>query len=161
VFVAEGGEQRPQPLAVGVVEALVGVEPEDPVTGGVAQAGVAGGGEVVAPGEVEEAGAEAGGHLAGVVSRAGVHDDDFLDEVGGAGQRGGQAGGFVADDQAERDASGHGGSVLETRCYQPMIQPHLLTPPRSLVPTGQPRRGTTIRRPRLGSGTVQRFLPSR
>ena len=45
-----------QLVAVLLVEAVVGVEPEDPVSRGVLQAGVAGGGEVVDPGEVEDLG---------------------------------------------------------------------------------------------------------
>ena len=53
-----------QPVAVVLVEAVVGVEPEDPVAGGVPQALVAGGGEVVHPGEVEDLRAEASGDLA-------------------------------------------------------------------------------------------------
>ncbi len=82
VFVFEAGEQLAQLLAVFFVEPVIGVEPEDPVPRGVSQALIAGAGEVVAPGEVEDAGAEGGGDFLGAVGRAGVDDDDFVDEVG-------------------------------------------------------------------------------
>ena len=81
VLVFQPGEQAAEPLAVLGVEAVVGVEPEDPLARGVTQRLVAGGGEIIDPGEVEDLGAEARGDGPGAVGRAGVDDDHFVDEI--------------------------------------------------------------------------------
>jgi hypothetical protein len=77
-------------VAVLLVEAVVGVHPEDEVTAGVVEAGVAGGGEVVAPGEVEDPGAVLEGDLFGAVGGAGIEDDDVAEEAADASRQAGR-----------------------------------------------------------------------
>ena len=103
VFVAQRGQQGPQLLAVDVVDAVVGVQPQDPVAGGVPQRLVARRREVVAPGEVHELhlDAEGGGNLPGAVGRAGVHHDDLVDEVDGRAQAVAQVGFLILDNRGQ------------------------------------------------------------
>src|SRR5262249_59523256 len=97
-------EQGAESLVVGLVEAVVGVQPEDPLAPGMPQALVAGGGEAVHPWEVEHAGAKLSGDLAGAVGGAGVHHDDFVHQAGSGTQAGPQVVLLILGDHTERDA---------------------------------------------------------
>ena len=101
---------RPRPSSsasqlgpLGRLDHVVGVEPEGVVAGGAGQRRVAGGGEVVDPGEVEDPRPERAGDLHGAVGRAGVDDDDLVEEPGGRAQAGRQVRLLVADDHRQAD----------------------------------------------------------
>lgn len=64
------------------------------------------------PRELEDLGAGGTGDVAGGVVRAGIDDDDFLDEVGDGTEARGETDGLVPDNHAEGD-SGHGESLLQ------------------------------------------------
>src|SRR4029077_2599319 len=63
------------------LDSLVGIEPEDPVTGGMGKRFIAGGGEVVRPGEIKDPGAELPGNVRGAVGRSGVDGNDFVKQL--------------------------------------------------------------------------------
>jgi len=86
IVIAKSDEQLAEFDAVGIVEMLIGVEPEEPLPGGVADGFIACSGEVVAPGEVEDTSAELGSDAFGVIAGAGVQDDYLVHEVARRGE---------------------------------------------------------------------------
>jgi hypothetical protein len=74
-------EQRQQFLPVGLVEAIIGIHPEDPVAGGPAQGFIAGSGKAIDPGEVVHLGAVLASDLASAIVGAGVHEHDLVKDA--------------------------------------------------------------------------------
>ena len=81
VRVRQLGEEGAQAFAVRVVQALVGVQPKNPVAGGVAEALVAGGGEAVTPHEVVNPRTQPDGNLARLVRGACVHHNYLTNQI--------------------------------------------------------------------------------
>jgi hypothetical protein len=104
VLLSEIVEQAAELVAVGIVEELVGVEPENPFAAGMAERFVASGGEAVGPVQGEDAGIVPGGDVLGVVAGAGVHDDDFVHQIAHRVETACQRGSLVLDDHGQRHA---------------------------------------------------------
>jgi len=119
VLICQACNQPLEAPAVVLVEALVGIEPEDPSALRVAQAFVSGGSKVIHPGKFINLGAETAGDLFGAVPRAGVDDDYFANEVGNGVQAVGQMVFFIADDHAQ----GYLRQLFD--CVLRLIEPHL------------------------------------
>src|SRR5262249_36011498 len=120
IAIVELVEQGPQPPAVVLVQAVVGVEPEDPIAGGVAEAFGAGGGEAFLAGEVVNLGPVAGGDRLRGVGEAGVHDDDLVRQVGVGVRTGGQVGLLGSRSRVEGDSCSDANTV---RLHKPDLAP--------------------------------------
>jgi len=87
--------------SLGGVEHLVGVEDEDPVAAGGGEDLVAGVGEVVPPRDGEGGGVELLCDGESVVGRAGVAEDDAVDEGSDAREAAFEGGASIFDDHGE------------------------------------------------------------
>ena len=94
----------PQFLAVRLVEAVVGVKPEDPVAAGVLDADVTGGCEGIDPGEVADLGPQQCRNLLRLVRRAGIDDDHFINKVGDRFEASSEVRFLVLDDHRQGNA---------------------------------------------------------
>ena len=94
---------------------VVGVQPHAVIHGRVGEGLVSGGGEVVPPGEVEDQIGKPGGNVLCAVRGAGVHDHDFIHQMGYAVQAPAQHVLLVFHNHAQTDAR-HRGSLLWIQC---------------------------------------------
>ena len=91
---------------------FVGVEREDPRHVGQFKLSVPGRGEVAGPRHGEHASPKRPGDLYGVVTRAGVYDDQFVSDLRHTGEASGKCLSTVSHDHAEADGSRRQGAGL-------------------------------------------------
>src|SRR5579884_3318687 len=81
VLLAQTAQQTAEPVAIGVVEMFVRVEPEYPLSVGMADGFIASDGKAIGPRQIEDTGTVLLGNCLGVVGGAGVHNDDFVHNI--------------------------------------------------------------------------------
>ena len=118
VTAGRAGEAAAHLDRVGADHQLVGVDPEDPGAGALAQGGVARAGEVVVPVAADDGRTDRLGQLGRPVDRAGVVDDDLVDDVLERIQAGADAGRLVADDEAGGDERAVGRGLFGVLCRE-------------------------------------------
>ena len=96
-------QQRPDRRRRSGSDALVGVDVENPVAPRAIEGVIAGCGEVVRPGELVHPGAVCPRNVHGPIGRAGVDDDDLVDELVERREAGRQEALLVLDDQDSRE----------------------------------------------------------
>ncbi len=94
-------EERFELRLFGLLDSVVGVEPEGIVAGGASEGGVPGSCEILNPDEIEDARAERFGDLGRAVGAAGVDNNNLFEEARDRAQTRREVLGLVADDHGQ------------------------------------------------------------
>jgi hypothetical protein len=142
VALQQTAKKRLEPFPLGLVNHVVGIQPEGIIALGTSQGRVAGRGEVVHPGEVEYPRAKFPSDFRRAIGRPGINDHDLVEQAFDRGEASWQIGFLITHDHRQADLGPPGTDrgtspgrrdhfrsawVLRTRCRFAHRHPILIT----------------------------------